>query len=288
MGIAWSRANDALTLHPPLADENLTTNGSNWLWAVTAIYIVSFLTVFAFSFFARAGEKVFHYLFTVALFAGSVSYYTIASGLGSLPLPVVNQKPIPEWTRQTFYPEYINWVVSFAILVIALGLLSGISWTTIVFHVILAWVWVLTYLLTVITSTNYRWGYYAFGTLAWAILAFQTLHFGLESARRVEVSRDYILLAGWINFLWLIYPIAVGVSDGSNTIGVTPGYIFFGILDILVVPVVAFAFLIFSRSWDYGKLNLAFTQYGRVAQAGTFPEKSTTPVAAPVVGDQAA
>lgn len=69
----------------------------------------------------------------------------------------------------------------------------------------------------------------------------------------------------------------------------TPAYIFFGVLDVLLVPVLSFAFLFLSRRWDYGRLNIAFTRYGRVNQVGgAFPEKSTTAPAPPVVGEQAA
>ncbi len=74
-------------------------------------------------------------------------------------------------------------------------------------------------------------------------------------------------------FLWLLYPIAYGLDDGGNKITVRNGTIFFGILDLLTVPVMAAIFMISSRSWDYGVLNLHFTQYGRVTQGGAFPGK---------------
>lgn len=74
-------------------------------------------------------------------------------------------------------------------------------------------------------------------------------------------------------------------------IGVTPSFIYFGILDLLMVPVLAVAFLFLARKWDYGRMNIAFTQYGRVrASEGTYPEKSTTapgPVGGPVAGGPA-
>ncbi|KAI1083892.1 family A G protein-coupled receptor-like protein [Whalleya microplaca] len=288
MGILLPRTNAALDINPPSGSESLSVNGSNWLWAVTAIYVVSFLAFFATSFVARSGEKIFHYLFTIALLVGSITYFAIASDLGYEVIPVINDKPVDGWTRQIFYPEYINWVVSFPVISIALGLLSGVSWATIVYNVALSWVWVVSYLVSAFTTSNYKWGFYAFGTTAWLILAFNTLVGGTSAARRVDVARDHTLLSGWVNLLWLLYPIAFGVSDGGNTIGVTPAYIFFGVLDVLLIPVVSFAFLFLSRSWDYGKLNLAFTRYGRVHHAGDFPEKSTAPAAAPVVGEQAA
>ena len=54
-----------------------------------------------------------------------------------------------------------------------------------------------------------------------------------------------------------------------------------------MIPLLAFATIGLSTKWDYGKLNLHFTQYGRVQQ-GSFPEKSAAAPGAGVVGDQAA
>jgi bacteriorhodopsin len=105
------------------------------------------------------------------------------------------------------------------------------------------------------TVSNYKWGFFAFGTVSWLLLAYQTLGAN-SSAKRVGVSRDHTMLSGWVNLLWLLYPIAFGLSDGGNTIGVTPGFIFFGVLDVLLVPALAFAFLVLARRWDYGQLNL--------------------------------
>lgn len=39
-----SRGNDALNVNPPIGvAEALSEHGSDWLWAVTAIYIVAFV-----------------------------------------------------------------------------------------------------------------------------------------------------------------------------------------------------------------------------------------------------
>ena len=151
---------------------------------------------------------------------------------------------------------------------------------------------ILTYLFTAYTTSTYKWGFYAFGTVAYLLLAFSTLFEGRRSlaARDVGPARGHHLgLAAWTNLLWLNYPIAFGISDGGNVIGVTPGFIYFGILDLLLVPVLAVAFLFLARKWDYGRLNIAFTQYGRVrASEGTFPEKTTAPAGGPVANEPAA
>lgn len=182
-----------------------------------------------------------------------------------------------------FYARYVNWAISFPSVALALGLLSGVSWTTIVTNIFIAWFWVLTYLAGAYVETSYKWGFFAFGTLAWLILAASLLNEGREAASILGITRDYMVLAGWVNLLWLLYPIAFGLSDGSNTIGITGGFIFFGVLDVLLVPVLSFAFLILGRKWDYKHLNLAFSDH----RVNPRVEVSAKGEAAPLAGNNA-
>jgi len=285
MAILLPRVNDALRTNPPAGDNYLTTNGSNWLWAVTAIFTLTFLAVALHSKFARAGERIFHHLFTIALLVGAIAYFAQASDLG-WSLIVQSNSLSRGLTRQIFFAKYIFWTVSFPTVILALGILSGLSWATILYQIFLAWIWIVSFLVSAYTRTNYKWGFFVFGLAAQFLLQALTLTTGRRSAKRVGVDRDYHTLAGWVNLLWLIYPIAFGLSDGGNRIGVVAGFIFFGVLDVLMIPVLGAAFIGLSRNWDYNKLNIAFTQYGRVARSeGTYPEKAP---AGGVVGEHAA
>jgi len=267
--------NDALRTHPPAGDRYLTTNGSNWLWAVTAVFGVTLLALFAHKFRARAGERFFHYLFIVANFVGMIAYFAMAADLAWDAITQRNNRG-KGLTRQIFWAKYVFWVVSFPAIIIALGVLSGIAWATIFFNVFLSWIWMISYLIAAYTRSNYKWGFFAFGVLAHLFLALSTLQHGMRSATRVGIRRDYTMLSGYANFLWLLYPIAWGISDGGNVIGVTSSFIFFGILDLLLVVGFSLAVIFLSRRWDYGRLNIAFTQYGRVpTHTGTYPEKHT-------------
>jgi bacteriorhodopsin len=269
-----NRENDALDINPPSGDITLGVNGSNWLWAATAVYCITLVLLLVLTYFARAGEKIFHYLFTIALFSGSIAYFAMASDLGSVAVPVSNNPDKFAGARQIFYAKYINWFVGWTPLTIAVSLLSGVSWATVIYHVGLVWVWIASWLASALTETNYKWGFFTFGLIAQLALSFSLLHIGRLAADRVGISRHYLPITGWLVFLWLLYPIAYGVSDGGNEITVTSSFIYFGILDVLTVPLLAYAFLLLSSSWDYGVLNLQFTQYGRVpAQAGTYPER---------------
>lgn len=196
----------------------------------------------------------------MALLVGAVCYFAQASDLGwSAVQQVDNVKN--GLTRQIFWAKYVNWVVAFPSLALGLGLLSGVSWTTIVVNITLSWFWILTYLAAAHTITVYKWGFFTFGTFSWVIIAMSTLNESRESAAVLGIERDYVVLSVWTNILWALYPIAFGLSDGGNLIGVTSGFIFFAVLDVLMLPLFAFLFLALSRNWDWEKLNLSFSEY---------------------------
>lgn len=246
---------------------------------------MSFLAVCALGYKPFQGERIFHYIFKLTLLVGAIAYFAMAADLGWVVLPQANESDTYA-SRQIFWAKYVYWVVSFPSVVLSLGLLSGVAWATMVFHIGLAWIWVVSYLVAAFTATNYKWGFFAFGTAAWLALELGLFTLGRTAATRVGMGSHYTMLAGWASLLWLLYPIAFGLSDGGNKIKVTSAFIFFGILDVLMVPVLAFATIFLSRRWDYGKLNLHFTQYGRVAQGGHVVEKG--PATGGVTGEAAA
>ncbi|CAH0055281.1 unnamed protein product [Clonostachys solani] len=61
----------------------------------------------------------------------------------------------------------------------------------------------------------------------------------------------------------------------SQMAATSSSLVFFSILDLLLVCGIAFSFLFLARKWDYGRINLLFTQYSRVSSHGNseHPEK---------------
>jgi bacteriorhodopsin len=104
-----ARGNDALGLNPPAGNEQFGTHGSDWLWAVTAVYAISFILFFAASFRPKVGERIFHYIFTITLLVGTISYFALASDIGYKVVDVVNSKPngTTLWTREILWAKYV-------------------------------------------------------------------------------------------------------------------------------------------------------------------------------------
>ncbi|KAI0535219.1 family A G protein-coupled receptor-like protein [Xylaria digitata] len=246
------RGNDALNINLPTGVyEAVTVGGSDWLWAVTGIYLVAFFGILVLCFTSRESDRVFHYLYTLTILAGAVTYYAEASDLG--------------WSavgpRQVFFARYVNWAIAFPSAALGLGMLSGVSWTTIITNITCSWVFVLTYLAAAYTTASYKWGFFAFGSFTLLILALSTLNESREAAQRLGITRDYTILSIWVNCIWLLYPVAFALTDGANVLGVTGGFIFIGIIDILMMPLWSVSFIFMSRKWDYKKLHLDFSEH---------------------------
>jgi bacteriorhodopsin len=310
------RGNDALNVNPPNADRHLTQNGSNWLWAVTALFGLTFLawlfwtlslrrTTTASTYnntttsgvarteeakhghhgtaataangLANRGERIFHYLLTAAAFVGLIAYFTMASDLGSTPVSQYmniydDDSGTNQPLRQVFWVRYIYWFISWALILIAVLILSGLSWATILFSVTMLEIWVVSWLAGAMTHSSYRWGYFVFGLVAELVLAYILLAWGASSSRGLMGGKtSYTMLAALLVAVWLVYPISWGLSEGGNRLSVTGEMVFYGILDIISVPILGSLLLVLSRRFDHAGL-FAFTQRGRVAGAGMHGE----------------
>lgn len=45
MPTIYERANDALNDNPPAGDQTLSTGVSDWLWAITAVFVLSWVSL---------------------------------------------------------------------------------------------------------------------------------------------------------------------------------------------------------------------------------------------------
>lgn len=70
-----------------------------------------------------------------------------------------------------------------------------------------------------------------------------------------EISKTYTTVGVYLIFLWFLYPIAWGLSEGGNVIAPDSEAIFYGILDVLTKPVYGALLLWSHRNIDPGLLG---------------------------------
>lgn len=66
----------------------------------------------------------------------------------------------------------------------------------------------------------------------------------------------YSFGAGYLSFIWLLYPVCWGLSEGGNSITVTSEMVFYGILDLFAGPLFLFGFLVALQDIEYDTLDL--------------------------------
>ncbi|EJF65915.1 heat shock protein 30 [Dichomitus squalens] len=256
--------NSALDINPPNATYHLTTGGSDWLWAAFSIFGAALLGVVGWTFTRPRGTRLFHQVAIVVLTTGSLAYFSMASDLGATPVTVEFRGT---GTRQIWYVRYINWFISFPLLLLELLLATGLSLSDIFTTLFMGIVLVVTGLVASLVPSTYKWGYYVFGVFAliyiWYILLWHGPH--TTFAAGGVVRSGYRLASSYLSCLLLLYPIAWACSEGGNVISVTSEMIWYGILDVLAGPVFLLFFLWELRGVDYNAFGL---------QSGKYTDKS--------------
>lgn len=72
-----------------------------------------------------------------------------------------------------------------------------------------------------------------------------------------DVAFIHTTTAVWVWSLWMLYPVCRGMSEGGNFIAPDSEFIFYGILDCVLIPVTT-ALLLF-RHWTIGPARLGPT-----------------------------
>lgn len=165
------RRNDALRTNPNLvngksADIAITTHGSDWYWAVTAVMA---LTTFIFTGLALTKprqHRIFHYITAAVTLTAAVAYFSMASNLGWTPIDVQFRRGdhrVRGVNREIFYVRYIDWFITTPLLLMDLLLTAGMPWPTLLWVIFVDWVMIVTGLVGALVRSSYKWGYFAFG-----------------------------------------------------------------------------------------------------------------------------
>lgn len=102
----------SLAAYPNLeADIAITTHGSDWYWAVTAVMTVSTFIFIGLALTKPRQHRIFHYITASITMVASIAYFTMGSNLGWTAINVEFQRNDPVVRgvdREIFYVRYIG------------------------------------------------------------------------------------------------------------------------------------------------------------------------------------
>ncbi|EXJ85528.1 hypothetical protein A1O1_05892 [Capronia coronata CBS 617.96] len=282
--------NHALTLNgftnTVTTNNHITSRGSDWYFTVSAVMATAMLCVMGLSFTKPRSQRLFHYMLASLLLVSGVAYFAEGSNLGWTAIQVEWDRHDPKVhgnMRQIFYVRYIDYFITTPLLLSTLLLASGLPTPTILYVLMMDVVMVIMGLVGALVKSTYKWGFYTFGLTAFCFIAFSVVWEGRVYARALgaDILRNYTVASAWLMIIWLVYPVAWGVSEGGNVIPPDSEAITYGVLDILTKPVFAALFLWGIRSVDLTRLGLNIRDVTLAPGAGAGEKQAT---AAPDAG----
>jgi bacteriorhodopsin len=208
--------NEALRVNPTVADIDITTHGSDWLWAVFSVMAATGLGTMIWSLKLSRGERAFHYLSAAILATASVAYFSMASDLGATPVRVefTNYGPAEvngaRPTRSIWYARYIDWTITTPLLLLEILLVSGLPLSTIFVTIFFDLVMIITGLIGALVESTYKWGYYTMGCVAMFYVFWVIYGPGLKSAAHLgdDFKKAYLYSSLLLTVLWTLYPVS--------------------------------------------------------------------------------
>ncbi|KAI4157855.1 MAG: hypothetical protein L6R39_000584 [Caloplaca ligustica] len=248
----------------------ITTHGSDWYWAVTAVMTVATFAFIGLSFTRPRSHRIFHYITAAITMVAAIAYFTMASDLGQTPIPVEfvrsNSKVSGTATnqnREIFYVRYIDWTITTPLLLLDLLLTAGMPWPTVLYTILIDEIMVITGLVGALVQSTYKFGYFAFGCVAFLWVAYTVTVTARKYASALgnDILRTYTICGVWTIFLWFLYPIAWGLSEGGNVIAPDSEAVFYGVLDIMAKPVFGALLLWGHRNIEPSRVGLHIRDY---------------------------
>lgn len=94
------------------ADVHITSHGSDFYWAWTALFAVATLALLGWSQTLTVGRRLFHNTAALVTLVTAITYFTMASNLGWTGIGVEwsrSRSQVAGATRQIFWVRYIGW-----------------------------------------------------------------------------------------------------------------------------------------------------------------------------------
>ncbi|KZO93136.1 family A G protein-coupled receptor-like protein [Calocera viscosa TUFC12733] len=232
---------------------------SDWLWAVFTIILLWNVVISVWARILPCGQRVFHLLPIIILTTAAVAYLSMAADLGgtSVQAESSDTRHQNEGVTRAVGTRIPVWVITTPLLPMKLLLRTGLPVSDIF----------VTVFMDIAMIVARLWCYFAGGMAALFFIWYILLTPARASAELIgpDVRSIYLRPATFLSFLWLLYPMAWGVSDGGNVIHPDSEMVFNGILDILAKPVFIFIHIASLRGVDMSRFGLTGVGVGGIS-----------------------
>ncbi|KAL6453693.1 HSP30 30 kDa heat shock protein [Candida maltosa Xu316] len=281
------KRNRAVAVNPPTPglDFHITEHGSNWLWAAFSLFaLLAIIHVFIYAFTDARKSGLKKALLIIPLFTNAIfafTYFTYASNLGYTFIEAEFHH-VGTGTRQIFYAKFVGWFLGWPLVLAIFQIITNTTFTDVqneenlfkkfvslfsdlFTRIIAIEVFVLGLLIGALIQSSYKWGYFTFAVIFQLFAIYLVVSDAARSYRSSNHSSIGILIIYFFLIVWILYPIAWGLSEGGNVIQPDSEAVFYGILDLItfgIIPTILTWIAIndvdedfFSKVWHFHSKN---------------------------------
>ncbi|PGH07910.1 hypothetical protein AJ79_06118 [Helicocarpus griseus UAMH5409] len=240
--------------------------GHRTLWVVTILMLLSSLIFYILAARVPVQKRLFHVLVSLVTTISFISYFAMATGGGKAFNHAViheHHKKVPDTTqdifREVYWVRYVNWGLTFPLILIVLALLSGMHGASLLVSVAANLVMVVTGAISAYGGPSGRkWAWYTVACLAYLTIVYQV---GFNGRRRAA-ARDnrtktlFSSLSGYALTLLLVYPVIWAASSNARRMSIDAEVIVYAILDVLLQGLFGYWLLISHDSMSTYSMNM--------------------------------
>ncbi|EEQ92316.1 opsin 1, variant [Blastomyces dermatitidis ER-3] len=240
--------------------------GHRTLWVVAILMLLSSLIFYILAARAPVQKRLFHVLVSLVTTISFLAYFAMATGGGKAYNHVIiheHHKKAPDTVqhiyREVYWARYVNWGLTFPIILIILVLLSGMNGASLLVSIAANLVMVVTGAISAYGGpTGRKWAWYTISCLAYLTIVYQIGFNG----RRAVASKDnktktlFGSLSGVALVALLVYPIIWAASSNARRMSIDAEVVTYAILDILLQGLFGYWLLISHDSMSAYSLNM--------------------------------
>lgn len=116
---------------------------------------------------------------------------------------------------------------------------AELSWPETIFTIFMDEIMIVAGLVGALVASQYKWGFFVFAMVALLWVCWSVVWVARKQAasKGPDHNRVFLICGVWTMFIWFLYPIAWGLSEGGNVIAPDSEVVFYGVLDIMAKPV---------------------------------------------------
>jgi len=241
--------------------------GKRGLWVVTVLMLLSSLIFYILGARVPVQKRFLHVLASLVTTISFLAYFAMATGGGiGYNHTVVHHhhKKTPDTThdifRQVYWARYINWALTFPLIVVNLALLSGLNGASLLVSVAATLIMFTTGIVSAFASAHdgARWAWYTLSCIAYLTIVYQLGYNGRRAAQSKDnkIRLFYSSIGGYSLVVLLIYPIIWAASSNARRMSIDAEIIVYAILDVLSQGVFGYWLLVTHDSMRSITLSL--------------------------------